>query len=217
MADMCAAPRKQAKAKRSNATSPLGSSATTAPDDAVGESTVGKSWTDRPDALDLLVNCAALLGIADRINSENTGFDCDPLAKRATELINACEFALKQEAGRTEARLKERRRKQEDRAFSTWLSFDEGACALLKLKDDRPERLELGIRRLLKSDFESQPRHPFGDDEKGQLRAFAARVVGRPPTLESFIDEELARYRSKGFSTEDFKRLAALSNNADKQ
>lgn len=214
---MCAAPRKQAKTKKAKATSALGSSATTVPDGAVGKSTVRKSWTDRPDSLDLLVNCAALLGIADGINSENTLFDCDPLAKRATELINACEFALEQEATLTEARLKERRRKLDNLAFPTRLSFEEGALALLKLTDARSDRLESGIRRLLRSDFELEPRYPLGDDEKGHLRAFAARVVGRPPTLESFIDEELARYRANGFSPEDLKRLLALIENKGEQ
>lgn len=77
------------------------------------------------------------------------------LARKATELVNACGFFLKLEASRPEARLKEQCKRLRDMAFPTPLSFDKGVRSLVTLCDVRQDRLELGIRRLLKLALES--------------------------------------------------------------
>ena len=82
--DTRAAPREQARARKAKVTLPAESSAVTSPEDTRGETSVGQFWTDRPDALNTLVECAALLRIAERLYSEQTMFNCDSLAGQVT-------------------------------------------------------------------------------------------------------------------------------------
>jgi len=203
---MSAAPKKKAKAKKSKATSHQVTTATTAPNGITDNESLGKSWTDRPDSLRMLVECAALLGISDKINNEDVLFSSDRLAARAIEFINACEFLLKKETTEAGLRIKEHMSKLKDlRTFSTRLPYKEGANAVLKLKDARPERLDKGIIRLLEADFELNPRRPR--DVQEIPLAFS---LNRATDAEYFIGRELAWYKAKGFTPEDLRHLSEL-------
>jgi len=70
---MSAAPKKKAKAKKSKTASNQVTTASTATKGITDNESLGKSWTDRPDSLRMLVECAALLGISDKIGSEGVG------------------------------------------------------------------------------------------------------------------------------------------------
>jgi len=208
---MSAAPKKKAKAKKSKATSHQVTTATTAPNGITDNESLGKSWTDRPDSLRMLVECAALLGISDTIDPEGSGYFADKLASRAVDLINACEFSLKKETMQAGIRVTEQiSRLQDLKDFSTHLSFEAGAKALLKIDDDRPERLDAGIKRLLKADFESKARFPRSLHEYRHLAVFLEGENPQGPNLEYFIDGELSWYHAKGFTPEDLRHLSAF-------
>ena len=146
MAVMSAAPQKKAKTKKSKATLNQEVIDSIPPQVITDNDSLGKSWTDRPDSLRMLVECAALLGISDTIDPEGSGSSPDKLASRAVDLINACEFSLKKETMQAGFRVKEQiSRLQDLKDFSTHLSFEAGAIALLKIDDDRPERLLEGL------------------------------------------------------------------------
>ncbi|NBV85446.1 MAG: hypothetical protein EBS01_04105 [Verrucomicrobia bacterium] len=135
------------------------------------------------------------------------GLSPDRLATRAIEFINACEFLLKKETTEAGLRIKEHMSKLKDlRMFSTHLSYDEGANAVLKLKDARPERLDSGIERLLEADFELNPRRPRNVQESP-----LAFSLNGEPDAEYFIGRELAWFKAKGFTPEDLKHLSELN------
>jgi len=160
--------------------------------------------------LRILVECAAILGIADKLDPEGFISSPDELAMRASKLINACELCLRGEAMQADLQVAEQLNKlEETRNFSKHLSFDEGTQALLNLKDPRRERLEDGIKRLLKSDFESNPREPRSASEHRRLRVSEDNKSQHPPDLVSFINGELTWHKTKGFTPEDLKRLSA--------
>jgi hypothetical protein len=212
---MSGALTKQAKAKKSNVKSTQKITASTVRQDVRGQDSLKVSWTDRPDSLKMLVECAALLGIADKLDSTDPSSSPDELATRAVKLIQACEFSLKLEAMQAEVRVRDQLGKLKDMtAFRTHLSFEAGAKALLKLSDARPERLDVGIKRLLKSDFESHVRPPrsleSSLDEYRPLKIFPDGEKPQAPTLECFIATEFAWYQAKGFDPKDLKRLSKL-------
>lgn len=210
---MSVAPQKKTKTKSSKVTSHQRITASTVHHDVRHEDRLNESWTDRPDSLKILVECAALLGIADKLDSADPSSSPDELARRAVKLIQACEFSLKLEAMQAEVRVRDQLGKLKDmKAFRTHLSFEAGAKALLKLSDARPERLDVGIKRLLKSDFESHARPPRSLGEYRHLKIFPDGEKPQAPTLERFIDREFAWYQAKGFDPEDLKRLSALGS-----
>jgi hypothetical protein len=220
MAIMSAAPQKKAKTEKSKATLNQEVIASTTPQVIADNDSLGNSWTDRPDSLRMLVECAALLGISDTIDPEGSGSSADKLASRAVDLINACEFSLKKETMQAEIRVKEQiSRLQDLKDFSTHLSFEAGAKALLKIDDDRQERLDAGIKRLLKADFESKARFPRSLREYRHLAVFLEGENPQGTNLEHFIDGELSRYHAKGFAPEDLKHLSAFRSKrpADKE
>ena len=220
MAIMSAAPQKKAKTEKSKATLNQEVIASNTPQVIADNDSLGNSWTDRPDSLRMLVECAALLGISDTIDPEGSGSSADKLASRAVDLINACEFSLKKETMQAEIRVKEQISKLLDmRDFSTHLSFEAGAKALLKIDDDRPERLDAGIKRLLKADFESKARLPRSLHEYRRLAVFLEGENPQGPNLEYFIDGELSWYHAKGFTPEDLRHLSAFRGKkpADKE
>jgi len=212
IAGMSAAPQKKTKTKSSKVTSHQRITASTVHHDVRHEDRLNESWTDRPDSLKILVECAALLGIADKLNNEGSIYYADELATRAAKLINACEFSLKLEVKQAEVRVGDQLNKLQDmESYRIHLSFNAGAKALLKLGDDRPSRLDKSIRRLLKLDFESEPRSPRSLHEYGSLNVLLESGKTQAAKMEYFIKEELAWYRAKGFAPEDLKRLSAFS------
>jgi hypothetical protein len=82
---------------------------------------------------------------------------------------------------------------------------------LVNDKDNRPNRLDAGIKRLLKSDFKVEPRSPRRIDDRVHIRFFLENKETPKERLASFVHEELAWYHEKGFSPADLRRLAALA------
>jgi len=213
LAGMSGAPAKQAKAKKAKVKSTRGITASTVRQDVSGQDCLKGSWTDRPDSLKILVECAALLGIAEKLDQSYLSSSPDELATRAAKFIHACELSLKMETIQAEVRVRDQLGKLQDmKDFRTHLPFEAGAKVLLKLSDARPERLDVGIKRLLKSDFESDARHPRRLDEYRRLNIFPDGEKPQAPTLECFINGEFAWYCAKGFAPEDLKHLSAFGS-----
>jgi len=218
---MSSAPKKQ-KAKSEKYTTTKEDTTSPVASDVVGE-TCPDHWTRRPDSLKILVDCAALLGISEKLDSESMGSSPDKLAMRAVALINACEISLKWETMQADERVREQLSKLQDmRSFRAHLSFEAGARALLQIEDKRRDRLDAGIERLLKLDFKLEPRIPRqpgkyrGEEEYRRLDIRPAGETPPAPGLEKFVAGELAWYHANGFEPEDLNRLSALKSKVPK-
>jgi hypothetical protein len=175
---------------------------------------ITESWTTHPDALKMLVHCAALLKVLDSLNPESSGLSSEELAKKAAELLRACQFQLKVEELNSAQRAEEERCKliQIGQKRSP-VSFDEGRKALAKLsgkKDLRPERIDHYLRKLIGIDFDAHPRQPREDVE---FRRFGGDHSTAFDRRKQFIDREIKWYMTRGFSVEDFDRLEAIGKN----
>jgi hypothetical protein len=176
---------------------------------------LSESWTDRPDALEILAKCAAHIRAAEVPSGEcSDARSPEWLARQAAEILNACEFQLKKESLLAADRIEKQKRDLVRFARGRGpLTFAEGIKELTSLGDARPARVENSVKTLIGKDFDSNPRHPRELVETRRL------WLGDSPSIPSrsfFIEKEMEWYRAKGFTEEDMMNLELLRGKRDR-
>ncbi len=176
---------------------------------------LSESWTDRPDALEILAKCAAHIRAAEVPNGEcSNARSPEWLARQAAEILNACEFQLKKESLLAADRIEKQKRDLVRFAGGRGpLTFAEGIKELTNLGDARPARVERVVKTLIGRDFDSNPRYPRELVETRRLRLDDAPSV---PGRSFFIEKEMEWYRAKGFTEEDMVNLEIFRGKRDR-